>query len=532
MLRREAEQLQRQMEEMAKNGQQNGQSSSAASSSSPAQGNSQQQRSSGQNGAQGQAGSQSSELQAQNQSDQRVQQALRRLQDATDAMKRSSGPQQNPDAARQAADQLRQAENLLAGTQQQLASGKLDSLAREAGRLKDEERAQSERIDKLANQQEQQSDRPDQHDGANPRARPAGAGAAATLRRSVEAARNMRDGAREMAPNQPEVARQLRDALTEMDNSDLDNHAQRTADWLRRGINPNANGTEDQIAQGLDKLKQQLQQAQHAMGRQQGGGRESGREGGQADQNAALDTIQRLRNQIESMTHAPGGNGTAGQDQSNAQRGSQQPGDNNARNGNGRAGNGQQQARNGQWNPQPLQGRGGQAGSSSDRRGGNGTRASGDVGGEAGDTRTGDARGAEGTVWGNINTGNNTYGAPGQPHADTPFGNPADTERVFQQELHELNQLRQMVKGDPEAAKEAEDLARQMQRLDPKRFPGNPEIVEQMHRDLLGSIDRLELQVERSGLGSLESRIGKPHDVPEGYQDAVAEYYRQLSKAQ
>ena len=58
--------------------------------------------------------------------------------------------------------------------------------------------------------------------------------------------RRARDGAQ-----QPGVAQKLRDALTEMDDSDLDNHVQRTADWLRSGINPNSNGTESEIAQGL-----------------------------------------------------------------------------------------------------------------------------------------------------------------------------------------------------------------------------------------------------------------------------------------
>ena len=88
------------------------------------------------------------------------------------------------------------------------------------------------------------------------------------------------------------------------------------------------------------------------------------------------------------------------------------------------------------------------------------------------------------------------------------------------------------MKGDPEAAKEAEELARQMQHLDPRRFPGNPAIVEQMHREVLGAIDRLELAVERGESGSLASRAGKPNVVPEGYRDSVAEYYRQLSKNQ
>ena len=41
--------------------------------------------------------------------------------------------------------------NLLAGTQQQLANGRLDSMARDASQLSSEERAQEARINKLAN---------------------------------------------------------------------------------------------------------------------------------------------------------------------------------------------------------------------------------------------------------------------------------------------------------------------------------------------------------------------------------------------
>jgi hypothetical protein len=492
MLRREAEQLQRQMEEMAKNEQQGRQGSSPSSGSSSAQGNSQQQRSSAQSGgaSQGQQGQQ-----AQQGQDQRVQQALRRLQEASDAMKRSGGAQPNPEAARQAAEALRQAENLLAGTQQQLASGKLDSMAYEASRLKEEERAQAERIDKLAAQQQNSN----QSDLTGTMARMRERDRLAQDRQQLsndlsKLQKNMRDGARQMAPNQPGAAKQLRDALTEMDNSDLDNHTQRTADWLRRGINPNANGTESQIAQGLEKLKEQLQQAQQAMNDEKRGQRGPGREPGQADQTAALNAVERLRNQVESMTHGRNGS-QPGADQQNAQRGGSQPGSN------------------------------------SNARGGNALSRSGDVGGARSDPRNGGQAG-DGTVYGNINTGNNTYGPRGQPTSDDPSANYGDTERAFQQELRELNQLRQMVKGDPEAAKEAEDLARQMQHLDPRRFPGNPAIVEQMHREVLGSIDRLELALQRSALATLESRTGKPHAVPEGYQDSVAEYYRQLSKNQ
>jgi hypothetical protein len=146
--------------------------------------------------------------------------------------------------------------------------------------------------------------------------------------------------------------------------------------------------------------------------------------------------------------------------------------------------------------------------------------------------RYGGGGGADGTVWGNINTGNNRYSQAGQrPAPPDASGNPADTERTYQQGVRELSQLRQMIQGDPQAAKEVQELTRQMQRLDPSRFPGNPAMVEQMHREMLSSIDRIELQLQRNG-ASTEARTGKPYAVPAGYQDSVAEYYRRLSKNQ
>ena len=146
--------------------------------------------------------------------------------------------------------------------------------------------------------------------------------------------------------------------------------------------------------------------------------------------------------------------------------------------------------------------------------------------------RYGGGGGADGTVWNNINTGNNRYGQAGQrPAPPDASGNPADTERTYQQGIRELNQLRQMVQSDPQASKDVQDLARKMQQLDPSRFPGNPAMVEQMHREVLSAVDKLELQLSRDN-GSNSARTGKPYVVPSGYQDSVAEYYRRLSTKQ
>ena len=466
MLRREAEQLQRQIEQMTRGEQ----SANGSEQSSPQQ------------GASAGRGSQAGKSR-----EPRTEQALERLRQATDAMKRADRSQQDAGAAAQkAADQLHEASNLLAGTQQQLASSQMDSLAREASRLTQEERAQAQQIGEFATQQRDAS--PTDLDRMKMRVQERDRLAQERQKLSDDLSRlqrGIRDTAREMAHTQPEVARKMRDALTEMDETDLDNHLQRTADWLRRGIDPNSNGTETEIAQGLEKLNRQLQDAQKEVGQGKPGQPGSN----QPNATAALDQLERLRSQLEAMA---GSHGSSPSGQNSGQQ------------------NGGQSQQDGK------QGRTSQLAGDSD--------SSGD---RSGDIRSGGAR--DGTVWGNINTGNNRYGRPGERPAPVEPSNRDDSERTFQQGMRELNELRHMVQSDPQAAKEVADLVQRMQQLDPSRFPGNPAMVERMQRGLLSSVDKLELVLRREGASS-GARAGKASAVPTEYQESVADYYRRLSK--
>ena len=119
----------------------------------------------------------------------------------------------------------------------------------------------------------------------------------------------------------------------------------------------------------------------------------------------------------------------------------------------------------------------------------------------------------------------------GQAVAPQQGPNPADTQREIEQGLNLLNQLRAAVQDSPEARHQLQTLIDEMRNLDPKRFPGNPALVEQMHQQLLSGVDALELQLRRQ---LDESRGGTirntdPTKVPAGYKDSVAEYYRRLS---
>jgi ribosomal protein L29 len=63
---------------------------------------------------------------------------------------------------------------------------------------------------------------------------------------------------------------------------------------------------------------------------------------------------------------------------------------------------------------------------------------------------------------------------------------------------------------------------------------GNPELIEQEFLAMLGLVEQLELQLAGSELGSDESgvRTEAPAQVAQGYQDAVAEYFRRLSRGE
>ena len=87
------------------------------------------------------------------------------------------------------------------------------------------------------------------------------------------------------------------------------------------------------------------------------------------------------------------------------------------------------------------------------------------------------------------------------------------------------------MQDSPEARQQLQALIDEMRNLDPKRFPGNPALVEQMRQQLLSNVDALELQLRRqldeTRGGTI--RNADPAKVPAGYHDSVAEYYRKLS---
>jgi hypothetical protein len=400
---------------------------------------------------------------------------------------------------------LQEASNLLSGLQQREAGQQMDAMAREADRLQKEEQDQEARMRQMfargntadgLNQSDEQSKLSDDRQQT--------ADALGRLERQ------MQEAARGLGGTQPNSAGKLREALGGMEQDDLQNRLRKSGDWIRRGIDPTQNGKDTTIPNGMQRLDDQLHQAQQAFNRQQQNPQE------------ALNQIERLRNQMEAlsrgMSNAAGRNGQQGQQP--GQRQTDQLG----RNQGGQPGQPGQAGQPGQ----PGQGNGSQPGGTSSPGSPNGGPNGGPIGGPRGGTWAG-GYGPIDRQWYGGDTGGNW--APGRETQPVP-STPEEIQRAYQEAMRELNALRQSFQGQPAPLADLQELIREMQRLDPSRFPGNPAMLEELHDQVLTSVDKLELRLRRqeddSDAGQVRSGDSLP--VPAGYQDSVADYFRRLSK--
>jgi hypothetical protein len=109
---------------------------------------------------------------------------------------------------------------------------------------------------------------------------------------------------------------------------------------------------------------------------------------------------------------------------------------------------------------------------------------------------------------------------------------PEDYANAWNLGVRDLNRLQHELEGRPEVAKDVQELIRQMQQMDPYQFPNHPELVDQIVSRLVSGVEGVELQLRRmtddKNGGNVRSATGET--IAPGYADAVAEYFRRLSK--
>ncbi|MGQ9918294.1 MAG: hypothetical protein ACUVS7_12825, partial [Bryobacteraceae bacterium] len=473
MLRREAEELRRELEQLQR--EQRGQGSQSAQGSQTGQ--------AGESGARGQrpaGGVQSEKLSRAQKQVERALEDMRRAQSA------AGGEAQ--EMARRAAERMSQALEELGQMRRQQAGDRMESLSRRAAELAERQRRYEEQVRKAFPQPQAGAQQPGQ--AAVPAAE------AERLAREKESMQRdyqrleqeMREAARTLDGTQRGAASRLREALGEAQQNEIALRMRLGAEWMRRGLGPYLAPRERVVSEALERLSEQVEQARQLAGREGGGQQREQIE-------RALGRIENLRAQLERQARA----GRESNQELQRQGGSE---------------NGRQQAREGQ------KGEGQQARGGGPRQGG--TDPAGD--------RPGDRRrqtGRDTAFW------RGDYSALNEGTLQPDWNRNAEARRgAWAEAMRQLRQLREEGALSDETQAQLERLLRRMQQLDPARF-GSPLLTARIENELLPQLEQVELRLrkELSGQGGAP-RAAPEAKAPPGYAEAVAEYFRRLSRAQ
>ncbi len=420
-----------------------------------------------QSGQSGQPSSQGGQM-----SSQQLQHAIEQLQQAQRDMRQSTSTQSEADA-RRAAERLKDARDALAGLRQEQTSASVDDLAR--------------RTDEMARRQQESNEKLRQAFGS------AGQqpGEGATRQQIENLARekeqmasdfqrlesDMGKAVRDTQATNRQLSNKLRETLAQLSQNEINNRMRLTADFLRRGQGGVAAMRDAVTTQALNQLRDQMHEIQKSVGTGQGDDKDR-----QALQQALAQT-EKLRKEME---RAMSNQGQRGRD---SQPGHGQPG----------------QARQGQAQGQQP----GQQPSSD---------------GQPGGDRQASAQPGEGQP-GEIGPRSNGPQGGLTPYAGATSGDAGEWMQNYRRTLREIE-------TNPQIGKDLRDSIRDMYRLDPRLSPGNPELLNRIESQMLTGVEQVELQLRRmlddQQGGSVRSGAADP--VPPGYSDAVAEYFRRLSK--
>jgi hypothetical protein len=132
--------------------------------------------------------------------------------------------------------------------------------------------------------------------------------------------------------------------------------------------------------------------------------------------------------------------------------------------------------------------------------------------------------------------GNTGYGALGGPGPVYPQNGRFDglaplppLEQGYRESLRDLNQLRDFVRTHPELS---DDYLQLMHALNPAA-QNDAELSGRIGREVLPEMERLELELRRKldEKNADQVRSAGSETIPQGYSDAIADYFRKLSKS-
>jgi hypothetical protein len=423
------------------------------------------------------------------------------------ASSQQAGTPQGQADARRAADRLNQATQSLSGIRAGQSKNQIEDLANQA--------------DSLA--KKQQDFEGQMRRAFGPQGKDLTREQAAQLASQKDAEVNdlkklssgMQTAARDLQATERAASTKMREALSGIQQSEMERDMQRNADYIRRGLGEYAVMSESNFTQGLNEVRDQLKQVQQALG--SGGADPKNAQQDRATQQG-LANLEGLRQMLQQQA---GGRGQGQQGQPQGQPGQGRQG----QQGQGQPGQGQQgQGQQGQGQP----GQGQQQGQGQQGQPGQGQQGGGQQGGggQLGGGGTG------GAYNGGANYGGN-YGGPGVVNPQARLGDlqVPDYQTQYRNTLQSLQQLQQQYRNDPATAHDIGQLIQQLRQLDPYTYANDPMLSQRIQAAILPAAEQVEMElrrkVEETG-GSVRSP--GTEKVPPGYSGATAEYFKKLSK--
>ena len=481
----------------------------------------QAQQQAGQRGQQGQQGGQPSQSNANGQGQQATQQAIQKLDEALQAMNQANGQQgqqgqqQNADPAQtqrsieQARRQLQQALQQLTAQRQAAVGEAFSDLAERSKKIYEGQQQVAQDLQRAVRDAANGGDRQNGFTrGIDDQKANDFAERKYDLQKQLEALeRDIQRVAQQYRSQTPGASEELNKALTDEQSKQTSTRLQLGAEAILGGGGMQVAATEAVTTSALRDLQRGTEQAaQHANDEAVAG------QGGKADPNAELVAkLQSLRRQLSDLTQPPQQQQLPGPNGQNAQSGQ-----------NGQNPNGQQAGQQGQ----PGQGQQGQA-----SNGGNGQPNA------AGGNQLG---GAYGNAYGIGGGGARGWYDPRRgvwdPRNRGVWQNPDNVQQARDQLTDASRDLLTLGSRLRDQGVSEEELKAIRELGEALRaglnVGGNPDLLEQQFQRLMNLTDQLELRLTASNDKGERAAVRSqaPPQIAEGYEDAVAEYFRRLSR--
>jgi hypothetical protein len=423
---------------------------------------------------------------------QQLNDALQKLQEAQNAMRQAAanGSQDGGAQANQALDRLREAQQRLERNQSGRGERDLQRAQHDAEALAQEQKEVASDVNGL--DQAQPGAGKDAKTKALADRKEAMDGKVADLQSQLEKLAN------QMRRDEKDAARKLDEAAGSIRDKRIREKIRYTQRALQQGAGSQqqyARGMEDDISANLDALQRRIADAAGAVGKQ-----------------SKQDSLARAADKTRDLVR-----GMESLDQRMRDRAQQQRGQNGQ---NGQQSQRGQQGQNGQQSGQSGQ-QGGQQGQQSQggQQGGGGAT----DGANAGSPRNGGAYGGDARNWGGY--GGGWYG----------YRWNADDIRQFRNQWREwandAEALRRQLQQAGMNPRDLDDVLRDLRQFENDRLYADPQGLEKLQAAAIDKLKKVEFALRRKADGGNESlSLSGSDQVPEGFRQAIEEYYRSLAK--